>query len=182
MFDVVYDNSNVLDETFHGVDFSAQKRISNRWMLMGSISLGSNDTYIHGTGDLNNPNFQNGRGPEDLSIPVQGKVSASYLLPYDIKFGASALHYTGWPDTNTVRVTAATVRLTQVNQDIVVEPRATTRKADLNVVDINFGKTVSRGRFKVEPTVEVFRKSFRAKRGYWGAREVLLRRAPSGEL
>jgi len=123
---------------------------------MGSVSLGRNDTYIHGTGDLNNPNFQNGRGPEDLSIPVQAKVSASYVLPYDMKLGASALHYTGWPDTNTVRVTAATVRLTQVNQDIVVEPRATTRKDDLNVVDINFGKTLTRGRFKAEPRVEVF--------------------------
>ena len=156
LFDVVYDNSDTLDETFHGVDFSAQKRMSNRWMLMGSVSLGSNDTYIHGTGDLNNPNFQNGRGPEDLSIPVQAKVSASYVLPYDMKLGASALHYTGWPDTNTVRVTAATVRLTQVNQDIVVEPRATTRKDDLNVVDINFGKTLTRGRFKAEPRVEVF--------------------------
>ena len=59
---------------------------------------------------------------------------------------------------NSVGVSLAcqSLRLTQVNQDIVVEPRATTRKADLNVVDINFGKTVSRGRFKVEPRVEVF--------------------------
>jgi Carboxypeptidase regulatory-like domain len=156
-FDVVYDNSDVLDEHFHGVDFSAQKRMSNRWMLMGSLSLGSNATYIHGTGDLNNPNFQNGRGPEDLSIPVQAKLSGSYLLPYDIKFGGSFLHYTGWPDTNTVRVTAATTSLTQVNQDIVFEPRATTRKDDLNVVDINFGKTLSRGGgFRAEPRVEIF--------------------------
>jgi hypothetical protein len=156
VFDMVYDNSPTLDETYHGLDFSVQKRLSNRWMMMGSVSLSNNDTYIHGTGDLNNPNFQNGRGPEELSIPVQIKLSASYVLPWDVKFGASALHYTGWPDTNTVRVTAATARLTQVNQDVVVEPRGTTRKGDLNVVDINFGKTLTRGRTKIQPRVEVF--------------------------
>ena len=74
-FDVVYDNSPVLDEHYHGVDISMQKRMSGRWMLMGSLSLGSNDMYIHGQSDLNNPNYQNGRGPEDQSIPVQAKIS-----------------------------------------------------------------------------------------------------------
>ena len=155
-FDVVYDNSPVLDEWFNGLDISARKRLSNRWMLMGSATLGHNDTYIHGQADLNNPNFQNGRGPDDLNIPVQLKLSGSYVLPHDITLGASALHYTGWPDTNIVRVTSATVRLTQVTQDIVVEPRGTTRKDDLNVVDINFGKTFNRGEFRWEPRLEVF--------------------------
>jgi len=55
-----------------------------------------------------------------------------------------------------VRVTSATARLTQVTQDIVVEPRGTTRKDNLNVVDINFGKTLTRGTFRIEPRVEVF--------------------------
>jgi Carboxypeptidase regulatory-like domain len=155
-FDVVYDNSPVLDEHFKGLDISAQKRMSSNWMLMGSVSLGDNDTYIHGQSDLNNPNFQNGRGPEDQNIPVQIKLSASYILPWSITFGASALHYTGWPDTNIVRVTASTVRLTQVTQDIVVEPRGTTRKDDLNVVDVNFGKNFGRGSFKIEPRLEIF--------------------------
>jgi len=155
-FDVAYDNSPVLDESFHGLDISARKRLSSRWMVMGSATFGRNDTYIHGQADLNNPNFQNGRGPEDLNIPVQLKLSGSYLLPYNITFGASALHYTGWPDTNTVRVTSATARLTQVTQDIVVEPRGTTRKDNLNVVDINFGRTLTRGTYRIEPRVEVF--------------------------
>ena len=74
----------------------------------------------------------------------------------DTMFGGSFLHYTGWPDTNTVRVTSSTVRLTQVTQDIVVEPRATTRKDDLNVVDVNLGRTFTNGNFRIEPRLEIF--------------------------
>jgi hypothetical protein len=106
VFDVVFDNSDVLDATAHAIDLSLQKRMSNRWMLMGSVSFVQNDTYIHGTADLNNPNFQFGRGPSDTDVPFMAKLSGAFILPYDINLGLSGQHDAGWPDTNTVLVTA----------------------------------------------------------------------------
>ena len=155
-FDTVFDNEDALNETFHGVDVSLQKRMSDGWMLMGNFSYGYSDTRIHGNADLNNPNFQFDRGPSNDVTPVQLKAAGAYVMPWDITVGASFAHFTGRPDTTTVRVTSRTVRLTQVNQNIVVEKRATNRHDPLNVVDLNFAKTFRSGGLTFSPRVELF--------------------------
>ena len=44
--------------TYNGVDFNFRKRLSNRWMIMGGVSIGKNEGDIYGgNSDLNNPNF-----------------------------------------------------------------------------------------------------------------------------
>ena len=155
-FDVVFDNSDVLDARAHAVDLVVQKRMSNRWMLMASLSTVNNETYIFGTSDLNNPNFQFGRGPSDTEIPYMVKASGAYILPSDINLALSYQHYAGWPDTNTVLVTAQTARLTQVNQEVVIEPRGTTDLPAVRTLDFTLGKTVRFGGIRLEPRFEMF--------------------------
>lgn len=155
-FDVVFDNFQELDATTHAVDVSVERRMRDNWMLMGNVSFVANDTYIHGTADLNNPNYQFGRGPADTNVPFMAKLSGMYILPYDINLGVSAQHYAGWPDTNTVLVTAQTVALTQVTQELVVEKRGTTNLRPVTTVDVTVGKALRRGDFKIEPRLELF--------------------------
>jgi hypothetical protein len=153
---VVWDNFEELDSTTHAVDLSLQRRMRGNWMLMGNVSFVDNDTYIHGTADLNNPNYMFGRGPTDTNVPFMAKLSGAFILPWEVNLGVSAQHYAGWPETTTVLVTAQTVRLTQVTQELVVESRGTTDLRSVTTLDLTLGKTVRRGEFRVEPRLELF--------------------------
>jgi Carboxypeptidase regulatory-like domain/TonB dependent receptor-like, beta-barrel len=157
LFDTVFDNEPALDRTFHGVDLTVQKRMSHGWMLMGSATYGRNVGDIYGTADLNNPNNTFRRGVATVDdVPLFFKISGAYTLPYGVQTAGNWSHYTGWPETTTVRVSSNTIRLTQVNQNIVVEPRGTTRMEDVTQVDLNFKRPLTLGRLKFEPRVDIF--------------------------
>ena len=155
-FDVVIDNSPARNASFHGVDMTVQKRMNNHWMLLGSLSVGKSEDDIYAGNDLNNPNFTFRRGPTTQDVPHFFKMAGAYELPYGVTLGSSVQHFAGWPDTTTVRVAADTVRLTQVNQNIVVEPRGTTSLPDVTMVDLNFRKILTSGRRRFEPRVDFF--------------------------
>jgi hypothetical protein len=155
-FDVLWDNFSELNSTFHGVDVTFTKRMSNRWMALGGVSFGRNMGDIYDTGDLNNPNFMFRRGIIGNDVPVSIKASGTYQLPYDISATASFQHATGLPQQTTVLVTAATVVLTQVSQSLVVEPRATNRYDEVNQMDISIRKTFRFGRRSIEPVLDIY--------------------------
>jgi hypothetical protein len=156
-FDVLWNNFSALDSNFNGVDLTVNKRFDQRWMLIAGVSFGSNKGDIFGTADLNNPNFQFRQGVIGNEVPVAIKLSGSYKAPYGMVASAVVQHYTGFPETTTVVVSASTVPLTQVTQSIVVEPRGTTRLPDVNLLDFNIRKSFkASNRFSTEPVVEVF--------------------------
>ena len=69
---------------------------------------------------------------------------------------ASRLRVTGFPEINNVRVSSATVALTQVAQVLTVEPRGTTRVEDVNMVDLSLRRSISAGRYRVTPVMDIF--------------------------
>ena len=157
VFDVVYANEPEHDAVFNGVDVTFSKRMSNRWMLMGGLSLGDTVGDIYGAGaDLNNPNYQFRRGVNTYDVPVSFKAFGLYELPYRLQVSASAQHFTGFPELTTVRVSGNTVALTQVAQTLTVEPGATTRSGNVNMVDISLRRTFANGRYQVTPVLDVF--------------------------
>lgn len=155
-FDVEWDNFSALDQNYHGLEISAQKRMRDRWMLMGSFNYGKTEGDIHDGADLNNPNFLFRRGEGQYDVPLFTKLNGVYEWPYGFMTGVSAQYYQGWPETTTVRVSADTVRLTQVNQTLVVQPRGTVRRPNVTTVDFNLGKRLTRGALRVEPRLEIF--------------------------
>jgi len=156
-FDVLWDNFSALDSNFNGLDLTLNKRIDQRWMLIAGVSFGSNKGDIFGTADFNNPNFQFRQGVIGNEVPIAIKVSGSYKARYGMLASAVVQHYTGFPETTTVVVSASTVPLTQVTQSIVVEPRGTTRLPDVNLLDFNIKKSFRiSNRFSADPVVEVF--------------------------
>jgi hypothetical protein len=157
MLDVLFNNAPELDQTFHGFDLTFNKRMSNRWMLTGGLSLGRNFGDVYGTADLNNPNYTYRRGVVGTDVPVSFKVSGLYELPYAISLSGSMSHYTGFPELDTVIVSRNTVVLTQVTQSIAVAPRGTNRLDDVNFVDLSARKTFKIGSgANIEPLVELF--------------------------
>jgi hypothetical protein len=156
-FDVLWSNEPGSNRTFKGVDLTVQKRMSHRWMAMGSLSWGKSDDFIYAdTADLNNPNNTFRRGPDPFDRPLFAKMSGAYELPYGLSVAGTAQYFTGWPITSTVLVSSNTVRLTQVSQSIVVEPSGTNRLPNITMVDMNLKKIMRFGRSRIEPRVDVF--------------------------
>ena len=89
-------------------------------------------------------------------IPVSFKAFGLYELPYQLQLSASAQHFTGFPEVTTVRVSGNTVALTQVAQTLTVEPRGTTRRESVNMVDISLRRSFVNGRYQVTPVLDVF--------------------------
>ncbi len=155
-FDVLRTNEPASDTEFNGLDLTFNKRLSQGWMVMGGLSLGKNVGDIYGAQDLNNPNFQFRRGVIELDVPVAFKLFGLYQLPYGLSVSGSVQHFTGFPEITSVLVAADTVRLTQVTQSITVEPRATTRLPDVNIVDVSVRRLFRVARYSVEPVIDIF--------------------------
>jgi hypothetical protein len=155
-FDVLRTNEAALNTEFNGVDLTFNKRLSQRWMFMGGLSLGKNVGDIYGASDLNDPNFQFRRGVIEQDIPVAFKAFGLYQLPYGISVSGSMQHFTGSPEVTSVLVGADTIRLNQVTQSITVQPRATVRYPDVNIVDLSVRRFFKVARYSVEPVLDVF--------------------------
>ena len=107
--DTVWDNDAEMDSTYNGGDITLNKRLSNRWMLTGGLSLGKNVGYV-GAADLNNPNSKEySRGVQGNDVPFSLSMSGLYELPYGISLSGSYQHQSGFPELTTVSVGANTV-------------------------------------------------------------------------
>jgi hypothetical protein len=155
-FDILWDNFSELDTNYHGADLTFQKRLSNRWMILGGLNVGRNKGDIFETSDLNNPNFQFRQGVIGNDVPFSFKVSGLYQAPYGISVSGSAQHFRGFPELTTVLVGTDTVRLTQVSQSLAVEPRATRRLPDVNIIDLSIRRSFPSGQLSVEPVLDIY--------------------------
>ena len=157
LFDTVFYNTPEMNRTFHGIDLTLQKRMANRWMMSASLTYG-HDVGNTG-GDLNNPNNAQYRiGPATAyDVPIFAKLAGSYQLPFGVQTSGSIQYYTGWPETTVVQVASNTVRLTQTTQNVIIEPRGTTRMDDVTLVDISFKKSLNIGKgTRLEPRVDIY--------------------------
>jgi hypothetical protein len=155
--DNLYANQPSLDSNYKGVDITLTKRMSNRWMALGSLTVGRNwgDVY-GGTEDLNNPNYPYRQGLLSNDRLVFFKMSGAYELGWDLTAAANAQYYSGYPELTTVLVTSQTVKLTQVSQSILVQPSGTIRQPGATIVDLNLMKRLRFGRYNVSPRVDIF--------------------------
>jgi hypothetical protein len=139
------------------VDITLNKRMSHRWMMMGSASFGESLGDIYGsTFDLNDPNNSFRRGLIGNDVPFSLKLFGLYQLPRGIQVSGTVQHFAGFPELTTVSVGSNTVALTRVTQRVTYEPRGTTRLPDVNLVDISVRKTWISGRYSVEPIMDMF--------------------------
>ena len=164
-FDVVYDNQSALDGSYKGIDLTADKRLSNHWMLLGGANFGKaeGDIYCNSliscttaNGDLNNPNLTYRRGLAGNDVPVSLRASGVVQILNGLSISSTIQHYTGFPENTTVLVSSNTVRLTQVSQSLVVAPRGTTRAPSVNSMDMSVRKTWKKGGTSYEPVLDMY--------------------------
>jgi len=160
-FDVYYDNHPELDDSYHAVDLTVEKRMNDRWMITGAVSFATSEGDINTEGgqnvaDLNNPNFMFRRGPEPGTVGRSLKVAGVYELPKGVTLSADAVYFEGVPQRTTVRVSSNTVKLTQNNQTLDVAPFGAVRTADVKMMDLRITRRVTTGTLRIQPKMEIF--------------------------
>jgi hypothetical protein len=154
--DTVWDNDPEMDSTYNGGDITVNKRLSNRWMLTGGVSVGKNVGYV-GNADLNNPNGKEfSRGIEGDDVPFSFRLSGLYELPLGLSLSGSYQHQKGFPEATTVSVGNNTVALTQGTQSILVAPRGSTRYPNLNQLDLSLRKAIRFGTKVFQPRLDLY--------------------------
>jgi hypothetical protein len=154
--DQVWDNDPEMDSTYNGGDITLNKRLSNRWMMTGGLSMGKNVGYV-GAADLNNPNSKEfSRGIQGDDVPVSFSMSGLYELPYGVSLSGSYQYQRGFPELTTVSVGNNTVALTQGTQAINVAPRGDVRYPSLNQLDLSLRKAIRFGNKVFQPRLDIY--------------------------
>ena len=94
-----------MDSTYNGGDITLNKRLSNRWMMTGGVSIGKNVGYV-GAADLNNPNSKEfSRGIQGDDVPFSlAHVGPATSCRTAISLSGSYQHQSGFPELTTVSV------------------------------------------------------------------------------
>ena len=167
----VIDNQPYLDTVYKGIEFTANKRFSQRWQMVAGLTIGKNTGGLNsntgqslGSGnDLNDPNFltfTNGIVGNDSDLAF--RLSGSYRFPWDISLAATLVSNRGYPFVSTYSVTRATaaaagVALTRASQTVYLSDRGDERLKAVNLVDLRISRAF---RFtqnrRIEPQIDIF--------------------------
>jgi hypothetical protein len=164
--DRVITNADVLESDYDGVQFSVNKRMSNRWQLLAGLTLQSHTGFTHSgtftnpTGspyftDLNDPNYLLNRGDSAVftDIPWTFTLAGSYQLPYEVMISGKYTARDGDPLDRRLTVTG----LPQGSTDVYVQPRGDDRSETVNkFVDVRFAKRFNFGSTRLEGSLDVF--------------------------
>jgi len=101
------------ERNYTAVQFTINKRLSNRWQFFGSVvlskaegNLGQSYGESYGArGRFSNPNYlTNQYGRLNMDRPLVIKLSGTYQAPFDINLSAIFTHYSGYPYQRYIRV------------------------------------------------------------------------------
>jgi hypothetical protein len=165
-FNFVVTNIPKLDDNaYHGVEFTAVKRLSNKWQLLtgftvqrqkgvygrGSSDQATSDNFTDPNNDINrNNNYLN----SDATYIF--KVDSSYELPGKIGTSVNFQHYTGLP-IQPVEIFGTNGGLTQGTETVILQPAGIQRLPSVNMLNLRISREfVLNDRWHVIPVVDFF--------------------------
>ena len=141
--DVFFHTNSPYKQYYKGLELTVNKRMSNRWQMMGSYVWSRLDGAIVSSsapfgGDPNNPNSLintvEGRGENDQ--PHAFKLIGSYVAPWGITLGANYQALSGLPRDRRI-----TLALKQGSTSVLAEPRGTYRADRLSLLSLRADKS-----------------------------------------
>ncbi|MBL8137399.1 MAG: TonB-dependent receptor [Acidobacteria bacterium] len=164
----IRDNQDFLDTTYHGVEFTANKRFSKNWQMVAGLTIGKNTGGVNvaggqsGTVDLNDPNntqFTDGIIGSDSLVAF--RLSGSYTLPWDVNLAGTLISNSGYPYVSTASVTraqaaAAGVAMTRATQTVLLSNRGDERLDAVTMLDLRLSKNFRFGNRSISPQVDFF--------------------------
>jgi hypothetical protein len=161
------------DNSYHAVEFTAVKRLSHKWQILGGFTIqrqkgvfgrgfsdeATSDNFTDPNNDINRKNNY-----LNLDATYVFKVDSTYELPW--KFGTSVnfQHYTGFPiqPTATFSVPDGNITAAHPNPDIfsetvILQPAGIQRLPSVNQLNLRFSREfVLNDRWHLTPTVDFF--------------------------
>lgn len=148
-------NADALEQRYHGVEVSVNRRYRNNLTLFGGVTVGWNKASGSAS---RNPNDQiNADGYDLLDSRVIANFSAVYRLPWAIDLSSHLAYYTGQPLRRIYTVTRTVFpQLRQVSQDVNLLPAGDVRKPNQTLLDLRVGRRFNGVGIVFEPLLEVF--------------------------
>ena len=154
------------DNAYHAVEFTAVKRLSHKWQVLGGFTIQrqkgvfsrgySDQAYSDNFTDPNNDiNRRNNYLNFDATYVF--KVDSTYELPW--KFGTSVnfQHYTGFPIQPTDTFNVPNGQGVPVGESVILQPAGIQRLPGVNMLNLRLSREfVMNERWHVIPTVDFF--------------------------
>jgi hypothetical protein len=158
--------SQLDDNAYNAVEFTAVKRLSNKWQVLAGFTIQrQKGTYGRGfsdeaTGDnFTDPNNNINRYNNYLNLDSTYvfKVDSTYELPW--KFGTSVnfQHYTGFPIQPTATFSVPDGQGIPISESVILQPAGIQRLPSVNQLNLRFSREFVFGdRWHLIPTVDFF--------------------------
>jgi hypothetical protein len=156
--------SELNNNSYNGVEFTAVKRMSHRWQLLagftiqrqkGTNYLGGSDDAL--SDDFNNPNYNINRQNNYLNMDSTYvfKVDSTYDLPWKFITSINFQHYTGFPIEPTEVYQGP--ELNQGFVSVILQPAGILRYPSINLLNLRFSREfVISDRFRLQPLIDLF--------------------------
>ena len=159
--------SELNDNAYHGVEFDAVKRLSNKWQLLTGFTIqrqkgticcpgitGLTDDALFGD-DFNDPNKDINRRNNYLNQDATYvfKVDGTYEFPWKIGTSVNFQHYTGFP-FQPVQVFTG---FNQGPETVILQPAGIERLPSVNLLNLRLTREfVMNERWRIQPIVDLF--------------------------
>jgi hypothetical protein len=159
--DNIRDNDPYFDTDYKGIEFTASKRFTSRWQMVGGLTIGKNQGGVGG-GDLNDPNTTDfPRGIIGNDSKYAFRLSGSYRLPADITLAGSLTANQGYPFVSSYSITRAVaatqgIALTRSSQGVSLSERGEERLPNVTLVDLRLSRTFRFGGRSFAPQLDIF--------------------------
>ena len=156
------------DNAYHGVEFTAVKRLSNKWQILGGFTIQrQKGLYGRGfsdqaTGDnFTDPNLDINRSNNYLNLDATYvfKIDSTYELPWKIGTSVNFQHYTGFPlqPTETFGVPDGNSPADIINESVILQPAGILRLPSVNQLNLRLSREFAiREKWRLTPTVDFF--------------------------
>jgi hypothetical protein len=168
-FNFVVTNIPKLDDNaYHGLEFTAVKRLSHKWQILGGFTVqrqkgvfgrgfsdqATSDNFTDPNNDINrNNNYLN------LDATYVFKVDSTYELPWKIGTSVNFQHYTGFPlqPTDTFSIPDSNSPPDVINESVILQPAGKLRLPSVNMLNLRVSReVVFNERWHLIPTVDFF--------------------------
>ena len=172
LFNFVVTNIPALnDNSYHAVEFTAVKRLSNKWQILGGFTMqrqkgvfgrgfsdeATGDNFTDPNNDINRKNNY-----LNLDSTYVFKVDSTYELPLKFATSVNFQHYTGFP-IQPLETFGGTTNsgqsegLTQGSETVILQPAGIQRLPSVNQLNLRFSREfVFNDRWRFTPNVDFF--------------------------
>jgi hypothetical protein len=154
------------DNAYHGVEFTAVKRLSRKWQLLtgftiqrqkGVFGRGFSDEAT--TDNFTDPNNDINRKNNYLNYDATYvfKLDSSYEFPWKIGTSVNFQHYTGFPIQPTQTFGVPNGQGVNVSESVILQPAGILRLPSVNMLNLRLSRDFTfNERWHLIPTVDFF--------------------------